>query len=113
MLQFGRSLCKIIRTNVASILTVSTRRKALQPFTLSDGTSVAKGDWLCTPLKPMMRDARNYALPLEFHGFRHVDPATLASLDNLGSFESPEPAKASLITDVNDWQIWGTGRMAW
>jgi hypothetical protein len=60
-----------------------------------------------------MRDARNYARPLEFHGFRHVDAATLLAANNTGSFESPEPEKASPITDINDWQIWGTGRMAW
>ncbi|TGO16642.1 hypothetical protein BPAE_0481g00020 [Botrytis paeoniae] len=91
---------------------LSTRRKALEPFTLSDGTIIAKDHWICTPLKPMMRDARNYARPLEFHGFRHVDAATLLAVSNTGSFQSPEPEKASPITDINDWQIWGTGRMA-
>jgi len=61
----------------------------------------------------MMRDAQNYANPLEFHGFRHVDATILDSQPALGAFESPEPEKASSITDIADFQIWGTGRMAW
>ncbi|KAF2873250.1 cytochrome P450 [Massariosphaeria phaeospora] len=65
---------------------LSTRRKALRPFTLSNGVHVEVGDWLATPLMPMLRDAKHWADPLEFHGFRHVDPKTLASLENPDAF---------------------------
>lgn len=62
---------------------------------------------------PMMRDPQNYVKPLEFHGFRHVRPDILASLDKCQSFESPEPEKVLPLTDVTKWQTWGAGRMAW
>ena len=91
---------------------VSTRRKALTPITLSDGTHVKTGEWLATPLAAMLKDSANWAEPNEFHGFRHVAAETLASLENNSQFSSPEPEKASLITDVSKWQTWGTGRMA-
>ncbi|KAH4001641.1 hypothetical protein HBI56_065490 [Parastagonospora nodorum] len=90
---------------------VSTRRKALKPFTMSNGTRVETGEWLATPLAAMLKDSANWSEPNEFHGFRHVAPAHLASLEENG-FKSPEPGKACLITDVSKWQTWGTGRMA-
>ncbi|KAH6644885.1 cytochrome P450 [Boeremia exigua] len=92
---------------------VSTRRKALQPMTLSDGTHAKAGEWFATPLAAMLKDAGNWAEPLEFHGFRHVAPEHLATLENNSQFSSPEPEKAALLTDVSKWQTWGTGRMAW
>ena len=92
---------------------VSTRRKALQPFSLSDGTHIHQGQWICTPLKAMMRDEANWTQALEFHGFRHVDPTILAAMDSDSTFQSPQPEKALPITDVTEWQVWGTGRMAW
>jgi hypothetical protein len=61
----------------------------------------------------MMRDPENWTRPLEFYGFRHVAPEILASLGAPSSFESPQPEKALPITDVTEWQVWGTGRMAW
>lgn len=92
---------------------MSTRRKVLKPFELSNGLRVQDGDWLATPLDAMNRDPKNWVNPLEFHGFRHLDAATLASLDNEGEFLSPEPEKAAPLTDTRGWQTWGTGRMAW
>ncbi|KAH9871931.1 hypothetical protein J1614_006189 [Plenodomus biglobosus] len=92
---------------------VSTRRKALKPITLSDGTHVKRGEWLATPLAPMLRDSNNWVQPLKFHGFRHVDAQYLACLVGEHQFANPEPEKAALLTDVSKWQTWGTGRMAW
>ncbi|KAF2034876.1 cytochrome P450 [Setomelanomma holmii] len=79
---------------------VSTRRKALKPFTLSNDTHVRTGEWLATPLAAMLKDSANWAEPLDFHG----------SNDN--QFLSSVPEKAALLTDVLKWQTWGTGRMA-
>ncbi|OAL55016.1 cytochrome P450 [Pyrenochaeta sp. DS3sAY3a] len=92
---------------------VSTRRKALAPFTLSDGTHVKTGEWLATPLAAMLKDAQHWAEPLEFHGFRHVDAKHLASLGDNSGFKTPDSGKTALYTDVSKWQTWGTGRMAW
>ncbi|KAK6223444.1 hypothetical protein LQW54_000562 [Pestalotiopsis sp. IQ-011] len=33
---------------------MSTRRSALRPFTLSDGTAVSAGEWICTPVRAIM-----------------------------------------------------------
>jgi hypothetical protein len=60
----------------------------------------------------MMRDAANYAKPLEFHGFRFVDPTLLVTLDS-SNFQIPAPGKPTQLTDLADWQVWGTGWMAW
>jgi cytochrome P450 len=90
---------------------VSTRRKALKPFTLSNGAHVEPGEWLATPLAAMLKDSANWAKPNEFLGFRHVAPAHLVALES-NDFKSPEPEKACLLTDVSKWQTWGTGRMA-
>ena len=94
-------------------LIVSTRRHILQPFTLSDGTKVDVGDWLCTPVRAMMQNPEHYPQPLEFNGFRFADPALL---DNAISpaFKFPQPGGPSKLTDVSEsWHVWGTGRMAW
>lgn len=34
---------------------VSTRRKALQPFQMTDGTYIERGKWICTPMAAMLR----------------------------------------------------------
>lgn len=91
---------------------MSTRRKVLKPFELSNGLRVQDGDWIATPLDAMNRDAKNWVDPLSFYGFRHLDAATLALLE-AGQFPSPEPEKAAPLTDTRGWQTWGTGRMAW
>ncbi|EEQ30552.1 conserved hypothetical protein [Microsporum canis CBS 113480] len=91
---------------------ISTRRQALQPFELSDGTRIEVGEWFCTPQRAMMRDPANFEKPLEFHGLRFVQPELLADL-NGSPFGKLETNKPTQLTDVADWQAWGTGRMAW
>lgn len=85
----------------------------LKPFELSNGVRVERGDWLTTPLAPMLRDPKRWIDPHEFNGFRHVDEATLASLEHPEHFDAPELDKAAPLTDTRGWQTWGTGRMAW
>jgi cytochrome P450 len=92
---------------------VSTRRHALQPFTLSDGTKLNVGDWACTPVRAMMQNPEHYPDPLKFNGFRFADPKIL---DEAASkpFDFPQKSSPSKLTDVNgSWHVWGTGRMAW
>ncbi|KAF2184590.1 hypothetical protein K469DRAFT_708775 [Zopfia rhizophila CBS 207.26] len=91
---------------------LSTRRMVLKPFTMSNGVHVERGDWLATPLTPMLQDPKNWTDPLDFHGFRHLDAVTLAFLEDPGLFMSPEPEKAAPLTDTRGWQTWGTRRMA-
>ena len=92
--------------------TVSTRRHALKPFTLSDGTRVEVGDWACTPVKALMQDGKHYPQPLEFSGFRFVDPELLK--DGETDVKKILQPKSSKLTDVGiDFHVWGTGRMAW
>ena len=60
----------------------------------------------------MMGDPAYYAEPQEFHGFRFVDPATLRESGDGPKFKIPQPGDCAQLTDL-DWQLWGTGRMAW
>ena len=64
---------------------MSTRRQALEPFRLSDGTMINTGDWICTPAKAMTRDATRFIAPQEFHSFRFIDPKLLQNLELPGS----------------------------
>ncbi|KAL1962096.1 hypothetical protein VTN77DRAFT_563 [Rasamsonia byssochlamydoides] len=94
------------------IESMSTRRHALQPFTLSDGTHLNVGDWACTPIQAMMQDPELYPEPLQFKGFRFVESKVLEQAE-LSAFKFPQgPSK---LTDANingSWHVWGTGRMA-
>ncbi|KAI0381078.1 cytochrome P450 [Hypomontagnella monticulosa] len=91
---------------------LSTRRCALQPFTFSDGTKLAVGEWAVTPCGAIMRSEEHYPAASEFNGFRFVDPEILKQVDNAGSFSLAQP-KPSKLTDVdNSFLMWGTGRMA-
>lgn len=90
---------------------MSTRRSALQPFELSDGTKLNVGDWACTPVRAIMQDPEHYPRPLEFNGFRFVDPRHIDRENIANSLLQPQPSK---LTDVgNTYHVWGTGRMAW
>ena len=95
---------------------MSTRRYALQPFTLSDGTKLEIGDWACTPVRAMMQNPQNYPKSLEFNGFRFVE-ADLLEQAASKAFTQTLQELPSKLTDVNDknnsWHVWGTGRMAW
>lgn len=92
-------------------LTVSTRRSALKPFTLSNGTTLDPGDWLCTPVRAIMQNPKDYPEPLAFNGFRFVDPEVLENAT--GEFKSLQPKPSKLVDVDNSWHVWGTGRMAW
>ncbi|KAM7208248.1 putative cytochrome P450 E-class, group IV [Naviculisporaceae sp. PSN 640] len=89
---------------------VSTRRKALQPFAFSDGLTVPAGEWVCTAARGMVQEETYCPDAGEFRGFRFSDMATIASTvtgDTRGYTAQPG------FTNIADWQIWGTGRCAW
>lgn len=98
-----------------TIILVSSRRMALKPFELSDGSRVEVGEWICTAPRGMMLDARHYTAPLEFQGFRFVDPSVLEKYfpGATGRAISQLQGVPSNFTDIGDWQLWGTGRSAW
>ncbi|KAK1254766.1 hypothetical protein MKX08_008761 [Trichoderma sp. CBMAI-0020] len=90
---------------------VSSRRMALKPFQLSDGTRVEAGEWICTAARGMMLDARYYTAPHEFQGFRYVDSSILKNKLAV-DLVSQVQGTPSNFTDIGDWQLWGTGRSA-
>ncbi|KAJ3579133.1 hypothetical protein NPX13_g1438 [Xylaria arbuscula] len=90
---------------------LSTRRMALQPYYLSETHRVEPGEWVCTPPKAMAADPTYYADPLEFHGFRFVKPELLNE-QLTKAFRAAKPKRESQLTNIDDWQLWGTGRCA-
>lgn len=98
---------------MVTIAPVSSRRMALTPFELSDGSRIEPGEWICTAPRGMMLDARYYTDPLKFQGFRFVEPTVLnEQFSGISGGGFPQEAPSS-FTDINDWQLWGTGRSAW
>ncbi|KAH0492644.1 hypothetical protein TgHK011_007589 [Trichoderma gracile] len=51
---------------------ITCRRKALVPYTFSDGSYLNKGDWACVPQRAMMQDNSRYMYTdaHRFDGFR-------------------------------------------
>lgn len=91
------------------------RRKILTPFTLADGTRLHVGDWICTPHQAIMQERTHYPHPLEFNGFRFVDPAILnadlkaAAINNVMQPDGP----SKLVDPATHFHVWGTGRIMW
>ena len=112
--QSNKTLSMLNTDRVAVI--VSTRRHALQPFTLSDGTKLHVGDWACTPVRALMQNPEHYPKPLEFNGFRFVEQSILEQTAG-ATFDQVLQEEPSKLTDTydknNSWHVWGTGRMAW
>ncbi|KAI1282914.1 cytochrome P450 [Xylaria sp. FL0933] len=89
---------------------MSTRRAALRPFTLSDGTRLEPGDWACTPVRAIMTDPISYPLPFDFNGFRF---ATTEEVQRAGSsFKALQRQHSKFTTVDESFHVWGTGRMA-
>ena len=55
------------------VASVSMHRRALNNFTLPDGTFIPKNTTTCAALFATHRDEKNYANPNNFDGFRFVD----------------------------------------
>lgn len=93
-------------------MTVTGRRKALEPFTLSDGSQMHTGDWVSVPMMAMMRDPERYRNPEHFDGYRFFN-ANQMLRKGLTTADVPEKVETK-FTDANwDWPIWGYGQMTW
>lgn len=89
----------------------SSRRWALKPFALSDGTKLNVGDWVCTPVCDIMQNPKFYLDPLAFNRFRFASRDILDDAKGKFKFIQPNPSK---LTDIdNTFHVWGTGRMTW
>lgn len=92
----------------ANLWKVTSRRAALIPFSLSDGTKVHPGDWICVPMQAMSLDPEFYPNPDSFNAFRFVDPKRLQK------GPPPQSEGDSKFTDVSyTWGMWGNVRTAW
>lgn len=79
---------------------VSLRRKALAPFSFSDGAHVNPGDVACIPMRAIMQDEARYPDARTFDGYRFVDDSRTGS--------------RAKFTDVEmSYPIWGYGKRAW
>jgi len=83
---------------------VAGRRKALRPFTFSDGLHVSQGDWVAIPFISMMKYGGMYSDPDTFDGFRYVERDPRNNI--------PSTIKDQKATDPNGkWMVWGVGRI--
>ncbi|KAI1752381.1 cytochrome P450 [Xylaria castorea] len=99
-------------TRLTPVESMSVRRRALQPFSLSNGTKVAIGEWACAPSGAINTHGEYYPSPETFSGFRFVEPSILS---NSQAYTTPMAmqSKPSKLTDVDhSFLMWGTGRMA-
>ncbi|KAF7926271.1 uncharacterized protein EAE98_006566 [Botrytis deweyae] len=92
------SFIKELARLTTPLLKVSTRRHALQPFTLSDGTRVEIGDWACTPVQAMMQDPKEYPEPLQSRGFRFVNLVLLPGPEFPQINRYARPTHANFLT---------------
>lgn len=83
------------RTTLAE--SMGTRRMTLERFSLSDGTRLEVGEWICTPSRAVARDPANFPKPLEFHGFRHADSSVHEKIA-ARTFGNPQLEKTSSLT---------------
>ena len=84
---------------------IGARRRALKPFTFSDGLRVDKGDWICIPQYAMMYDDRYFPEPHRFNAFRWINGVQP---------KNPASNTPYKMTDVHpDWYMWGSGRLIW
>lgn len=55
-------------------------------------------------------DSATYPCTQEFHRFRLVDPDKLPHSQGAAGVTVPESSKPSPFTEVESWQLWGTGK---
>ncbi|MCJ1414944.1 hypothetical protein MMC32_001274 [Xylographa parallela] len=89
---------------------VAVRRKALKPFTFSDGgPHIPVGNVACVPQAAILLDEMNYPNPMEFDGFRFFT----AKPDSAAAVAMPGKER-SKFTDVSEkYPVWGYGSWAW
>ena len=75
-------------------------RRAVVDYTLGDGTFLPKGSYLNCNSLSIHRDARNYANPDKFDGFRFVEGGS-------------EGSKPQMVATSNEFLTFGHGRHVW
>ncbi|KAF2202264.1 cytochrome P450 [Delitschia confertaspora ATCC 74209] len=78
---------------------ITARRKAIKPFTFSDGTRLEKNDVVCISLEALMKDQRHYAHSQFFDAYRHMNTDSMTSQSRFS-----EPSQ--------NFPLWGLGRHA-
>jgi len=79
--------------------TRAIRRKALKPFSFTDGPYVPAGSMACVSSYDLMHDEKNYPNPYEFDGLRFVSRAS--------------GMKGTKFTDISErFPVWGYGSLA-
>ncbi|KAF8526939.1 cytochrome P450 [Hysterangium stoloniferum] len=85
------------------ISALSMMRKVLQDFTFSDGTRLPRGTYLGAVSVARQMDAKHYADPAEFRGFRFVDAD--AEDDDLHT-----EARNQMVATSTEYLVFGLGR---
>ncbi|OTA05428.1 hypothetical protein A9Z42_0061040 [Trichoderma parareesei] len=91
---------------------ITCRRKALIPYTFSDGSYLNRGDWACVPQRAMMQDSTRYTDANRFDGFRFARQNALLRQQRQ-SADVPGQKESNLTDASPDWPIWGFGNAAW
>lgn len=98
-MKFSASNFPTANHNVAPL--VAMMRKAMVPYTFSDGTFVPKGTWLCAPASAI--HTSDYERPFEYDGFRY---------ERLRK-EEGQAAKHQMVSTTLDYLSFGHGKHAW
>lgn len=81
---------------------LTTQRKAVKPFTFSDGSHIPAGNLVAIPQKVVMRDPERYKDAESFDPYRYMPEGV--NVD----------AATAKYTDVNwNYTFWGSPRKAW
>jgi hypothetical protein len=81
---------------------LTTQRKAMRPFTFSDGSHIPAGNLVAIPQKVIMRDPERYQNPDNFDPYRYIPEKTGAD------------TATTKYTDVNwNYTFWGSPRKSW
>ncbi|KAL9122062.1 MAG: hypothetical protein Q9187_001387, partial [Circinaria calcarea] len=71
---------------------LSVQRKALKAFRFSDGSYVPKGNLVAVAQQCLMKDPKYYHNPMEFNGFRFVNPKGEGGAEAITKFTDVGPS---------------------
>jgi hypothetical protein len=97
----GCKSCSSYSCRYLTSTTVALDRKALKPFTFSDGTCIPTGTFMCCATGPAHVDEENYPDPMVFNGFRFSESA------------KSEDTRRTWVTTNVDYFGFGYGRHSW
>lgn len=88
-------------------------RKAIKPFTFSDGTYLPKGTFIFAASGPIHTDSCNYEYADEFDGFRFAKmQAQRDNPEEVPNGVGGLNAKYQMVTTNTDYLPWGYGKRA-